>query len=432
MNNSPYNLLPSNIKRKYQIIYSELIHPNITLFKNASGKWGVITIGKRFGIFPGYKYLIDPVFDSVGFNKNLELIEAVKYENNTWSKDKNVFYYFNTDGDKIWESEKGTQVTIDKFKNIRICRLDKYGMLNENFETLIEPVYERLNAINIEFFIALKNGYYGIVDRNNKTILDFEFIKIFDTTLNNKVIVRDKSDKYFSFDLKNIALTPLPFDEILSATSNTYKAPSPESYSCFKSIINRTERDKFEEDEIIKYNGDWGIIKADGTVKIPNEYTFIDFLRNPKYFKVSIGELKFSYFEDEEGNSRCGIENAKWGIIDSNNKIIVPIEYDWINEVESTIWTVYNGGKVFYNDDYQEDYWTIKGGKLGVYNLDKLIIPIEYDTIKTTWFRIKDYIFVQKGTQNFDENLKDYDVFTVNGEKIEFDKPKPGNHNNNE
>lgn len=63
------------------------------------------------------------------------------------------------------------------------------------------------------------------------------------------------------------------------------------------------------------------------------------------------------------------------GIIDANNKVILPIEYDWIDEDSATSWIVYRGGKVFYNDDYQENYWMIKGARVHVYHLDQLIYP---------------------------------------------------------
>ena len=176
---------------------------------------------------------------------------------------------------------------------------------------------------------------------------------------------------------------------------------------------------------MIRYQGKWGIIDGAGEVIIPNNYCFVDFLRNPKYFKVGIGKIEVIDDEDDDENYLTSIKNVKWGIVDFNNEIIVPIEYDWIDEVESTIWVVYKGGTVFYNDDYQEDYWTIKNAKLGVYNLQKLITPIEYDTIKTNWFRIKDYIFVQNGKNYFDDNSTEYDVFTLEGKKIEANKPKP-------
>ncbi|WP_396152951.1 WG repeat-containing protein [Flavobacterium sp.] len=306
----------------------------------------------------------------------------------------------------------------------------KYGIL-VSYECMIEPFYERLKHIKDKFFKANQNKLFGIVDWNGSIILPFEYLEIVDTTLDNKIIVQHQNTTYFSFDLVTKSLAELPFDKILRASSNTYGAPFLKSYNYFKSIKNCTiTNDDFSGHEITSYSGKWGIIQSDGKELIPNEYDFIDFLRNPNYYKVCKGELRFVKYEDDDGYDKISIENAKWGIIDSNNVVIVPIEYEWIDEVESTIWVAYKGGKVFYNDEYQEDYWMIKNGKLGVFNLNKLIVPFEYDSIKLSWFRIKEYIFVQKG-KNYFEDSEEYDVFTLDGKKIESNKPKPRDFLNN-
>ena len=427
MNDTPHNKLPDSIKRKFKIVYSELLFDNITIFKNNDEKWGVLTSNKKFGLLTSYDYLVKPIYNSVGFNKEFKLIEAVKYEDNVWNQDKNTFLYFDINGVLIWQSKKGESVRIDNFGNILLTSENKTGLLDKTFNLKIEPKYQRLNSLNNNFFKTLKNGKYGIINQDDLTILNFEFNEILNAVERNRVIVK-KNENYLSFDFENSSLTKLPYSKILNASSNTYKAPSPESFTYYKSIINLKENTEYNEQDfaMIRYQGKWGIIDGAGDVIIPNDYCFVDFLRNPKYFKVGIGEIEVVEYEDEEENYRTTIKNVKWGIIDINNNIIVPIEYDWIDEVESTVWVVFKGGTVFYNDDYQEDYWTIKNGKLGVYNLNKLVTPIEYDVIKTNWFRIKEYIFVQNGkSKYFDDNSTDYDVFTIEGKKIETNKPKP-------
>lgn len=426
MNDSLYNKLPKYIKRKHKIVYSELLCDNVTMFKNKDEKWGVLSSNKIFGLFNFYDFLINPIYNSVGFNKDLKLIEAVKYENDIWNQDNNTYFYFDLNGKQIWKSEKGESVQIDKLGNILQNRANKIGILNEDFTHRTETKYQRLNALNTSFFKAFQDGKYGIINKDDVIVLDFEFEEILNVIEKNKVIAK-KSSKYYSFDLINNSLTELPFSKILNASSNTYKAPSTESFKYYKSIVCNKANEDFDEYnlELIRYQGKWGIIDGAGEVIIPNNYCFVDFLRNPKYFKVGIGKIEVIDDEDDDENYLTSIKNVKWGIVDFNNEIIVPIEYDWIDEVESTIWVVYKGGTVFYNDDYQEDYWTIKNAKLGVYNLQKLITPIEYDTIKTNWFRIKDYIFVQNGKNYFDDNSTEYDVFTLEGKKIEANKPKP-------
>lgn len=425
MKDSPYNLLPGYIKRKFEIVYSELLVDNITLFKNKDEKWGVIIYRLKFGLIPTYSYLVEPIYNSVGFNKTLKLITAYQYENNVFNEDKNIVFYFDLDGTIVWQSKKGESILrIDEYGNIFLKWDNKIGILNQSFTQIIAPKYERLDTINSTLLKAFVNGKYGIINFPDETMLDFRFHEIFNTIKDNKVIVRN-DETYSTFNIETYALTQLPFSKILGASSNTYKAPSPESFKFFKCISNLKEYSDFDEYafEILKYKGNWGIINAAGEIIIPNEYAYVDFLRNPNYFKVGLGDIEIFEFEDEY--NRTAIKNIKWGIVDINNQVIVPIEYDWIDEVEATVWVVYKGGTVYYNDDYQEDYWTIKNGKLGVYNYKKLITPIEYDVIKKNWFRIKEYIFVQKGKEYFDDNSNEYDVYSLDGNQISFNKPKP-------
>ncbi len=65
----------------------------ITIFKNNEEKWGVLkeTGGK-------YKILVEPVYESMGFNHVLNYLEAVDYTASTWQVDGNNYYFFDVNG----------------------------------------------------------------------------------------------------------------------------------------------------------------------------------------------------------------------------------------------------------------------------------------------------------------------------------------------
>jgi hypothetical protein len=236
--------------------------------------------------------------------------------------------------------------------------------------------------------------------------------------------VQDLSGRYFSFHFLTRELHALPYDSIFLGKSNTYLGGRAEP-GLYK-VIRQCQETEFDyyDNGMSAFTGIWGIIHADGAVKIPCEYAFVDAFVSPHFFKVAKGDFNF-YFDNETGNLIA--EGVKWGVVDANNNIIVPIEYDWVQEVGDTLWVVNKGGTVFFNDDYQEEYWAVRDGKLGVYNMHRLITPIAYDTIMTNWFRIKDYVFVQNGRQRFSEEY-DYDVYNFEGKKIEVNKPLPRDH----
>ena len=89
-----YNLLPKNIISRFEVVYSELVLENITIFKNKNDKWGVFIEKNKFNLLKHFEILIQPIYDSIGFNKKLNFIEAVEYENGQWEDNKNNFYFF--------------------------------------------------------------------------------------------------------------------------------------------------------------------------------------------------------------------------------------------------------------------------------------------------------------------------------------------------
>ncbi|OQP46283.1 hypothetical protein A4H97_31490 [Niastella yeongjuensis] len=415
-----HNGLPPAVVITYAVEYSEEVYDSITIYKNSDGKWGVL---KRT-LDGGYNILVEPVYDLLGFNRVLNYLEAVAYTDDTWQVDGNSFYFFDLNGQLKASVSGVTSVRIDDSGRLLVLKSDSMGLLDNKGETIITPAYVSLYNLQGNLYKAQKGAGYGIIDTNEMVLLDFKYKFIFTTVKNDRVIVQDLTNRYFSFHFPTSELHALPYDNIFRATSNTYGGGEGEP-GLFKAIRQSvaTEFDDYDED-MCAFTGIWGIIYADGTTKIPNEYAFVDGFVNPDYFKVALGNFSF-YVNDDTGHLIA--EGVKWGVVDANNNIIVPIEYDWVQEVGDTLWMVNKGGTVFYNHDYQEEGWEVRGGQVGVFNKNRLITPIAYDTIMTSWFRIKDYVFVQNGHPKFNDRY-DYDVYNFDGKKIEVNKPRPRDH----
>ena len=75
---------------------------------------------------------------------------------------------------------------------------------------------------------------------------------------------------------------------------------------------------------------------------------------------------------------------GKWGIGDIHGKVIIPIEYDYIDcvliENAAHYYAVSNGG--YYNSDWKYS----SGKKWGLYKDGTLVIPCEYDSIKFSFY----------------------------------------------
>jgi hypothetical protein len=239
-------------------------------------------------------------------------------------------------------------------------------------------------------------------------------------------MMKDFSLTFFEKTGKKIQ--DLPYSYILPARSNTYAAPDTINRNKFKIIQQGQVREEdLEAFEMLYYQGKWGILDEAGKELIPCQYAYIDFFRNPQYFKVATGTLTTDV---EENSHHICCVGGKWGVINVENQIIVPLLYEWVEEIHETLWAVNIGGKVFYNDDYQEDYWTVRGGKWGVVNTKgKLIVPVQYDVYMKNWFRVKDFIFVQNDNDTpYLDDTKPFDVYDFEGNQILNNKPNPKNH----
>jgi len=201
--------------------------------------------------------------------------------------------------------------------------------------------------------------------------------------------------------------------EIIYLQSNTYGAPEGKCRHYRKAIVNCVKDDfAFVENDMVWYKGKWGMLDGDNKQIIPTDYDFIDCICNDSQFKVALGDLMVHYSDELETYVAWG---AKWGIINENNEILVPIEYDWIEEIALNNYAVNVGGTLEYNDGYQEDYWFARNGKWGVINSsNRVIIPVEYDSYYNRCSKYKDIFIVQKGKSYFDEE-EPYDVFDFNG-----------------
>lgn len=426
----------TELKKKYNIIYQELIEEDNSIFKIKEGYWGVLNKKEEI--------LIDPIYDSVAYNSLKKWFVCTNF--NAKIKDAKWTYYFhNTKGVFIKKISDYNAIRIDDGGNI-FCRINlkkeakskvsgkqkvdiyKYGMLDNNFNEIIKPIYESLGSLSTDLLVAKENGLYGIITIKEEKILNFICTKLIGSFNDKKNVLAKIDGIFYNIGKNGKKIKQFSFSHLLFPRSNTYGAPTKTSRDKFKVIVNgiqmKDSDEYFTVDEMNEYKGKWGVIDNGGNSLIKSNYDFIDFFRDNRYLKAFIGEMEFPI--DEDGNIL--MKNSLCGVIDYKENIVVPIKFNWIEEIGKELWAVNLGGQVFFSNEYQEEYWTVKGGKWGVMNnQSKLIVPIEYDCIMLNWFRIKDYIFVQKGTSRFDGELS-YNVFKFNGQQIVKNKPNYKNH----
>jgi hypothetical protein len=351
------NLLPLPIVERYAVQYSELVYEAVTIFKNSDDKWGVLK-EIASGVF---SILVEPVYNSIGFNRALNYLEAVFYPVDHWQADGKNFYFYDVNG-QLQASVLGVStVRIDESGRFLVLKDDAMGLLDNKGRPVIPFSYVSLHFLQADIYKAQQGDGYGIIGLTENVLLDFKYRYIFNHVRNDRVIVQDLSGRYFSFHFPTRELHALPYDSIFLATRNTGTEP------VLYKVIRQCQETEFDyyDNGMSAFTGIWGIINADGAVKIPCEYAFVDAFENLQFFKVAKGVFNF-YFEEETGNLIA--EGVKWGVVDANNKIIVPIEYDWVQEAGEAQWVVNKGGTVYFNDDYQHEHWAVRGGRSEPYS----------------------------------------------------------------
>jgi hypothetical protein len=145
-----------------------------------------------------------------------------------------------------------------------------------------------------------------------------------------------------------------------SNVQNKILTPLEKLKQMYDSIISK---DNFF---IVKKNNKYGLLDKNFKLVIPVEYDLIYFYDND-YFKVK--------------------KNNKFGIYDKNSKLVIPVEYDDVD--------IYNG-----------NFKVQKNNKYGLYDKNfKLVIPVEYDLI---YFYDNDFFIVKKNNKYglLDKNFK--------------------------
>lgn len=266
----------------------------------------------------------------------------------------------------------------------------KWGIVNTNSEIVLDFIYEDLCYQDENTCTAKLNGKYGLIDLNNNVIMDFQYDSLrlsdfrngyFQAELNNKFGIIDKNNNII-FDFKYENFQPLIFERD-SRYIVAYLGDKCGVLDVNKNIILPFEYKKYiinKNDEFIvsKY-GLWGVVDIHNNVIIPIQYKSLYFWcednfcaenEDGKWILINkndkkICETEFDYidssledknklframidwkngFIDKSGTIKIDLNyeevswfdgglaavclNDKWGLIDENENLIIPFEYD--------------------------------------------------------------------------------------------------------
>lgn len=346
-------------------------HADDIVIASQKGKWGFFNSqGKQISDF-----IFDKVFS--GYNLNIKapsnLSEVTTYFKNgavLVFKD-NKYEFLNEKIKPAFPDNKFDSASVfDTYQNAIVKRNDKYGMIKPNGEAKIPIEYDFIeyfdsNHNSSEYYNAKKGKIYTIFNRNLKKIGEsFEPVYNDFSSDTPTLIFKNLKNKYGMINSEGQILIPFDFDEMFEIEGTEFYRVSKDNKFgvidekgklripiLYKGIYSLY--DKFDDEDLLKkslFVADNKVINIDNQIVIDGYSSITPIFNNHNYFIVS--------------------KNKKFGIIDVNKKIILPLEYDEISN-----WTEYGP---------RHSKFIVKNGETGLIDHEtfKITIPPIYDKFR--------------------------------------------------
>jgi hypothetical protein len=326
--------------------FQEIIPPHFEIFefnRNTEGLFRVSRAGK-FGFWDkNFKEIIPLEYDYA---------QSFQSDSTALVLKNGAFYRIDTKN-KIhstgiltpeWKTGHMSFVTD---KNYIIVETSNFqGIVNTSTNTIVLPiVYNKsMTPVQINTFLE-----------KNKALLEEKKLELLDKPdmiaellfHQNKIIVRNFNNQYgvidstfkilVDFEYDNLESIPCAINYLLYTQNGKKGAMDYNRRDLFKEAYEEVRYDIHYEQERdifkVKKNDKWGVINFDNKILLPFEYDSIKFLGHWNRPKVKLWVVE---------------KNNIFGVVDENNKIFIPFEYKGISHLEGNNLWVQDEKKVRY------------------------------------------------------------------------------------
>lgn len=281
------------------------------------------------------------------------------YEGNTFVPLLNKYEYLEDAGDFFIAKKDGKYGMISTYE-VEILPFEyedlQYGQ-KEVYGSVLEP--------GTGIYIAKKNGKYGLIDEKQNVIIPYEYNKIefskykAEVPLYYKVM---KNGKWGMINLKNKLVIPIVYDEIdIAAYSSVCEVRMGDKWGAIDlHTFIQTIPCKYSKIVSLSRWG-WNEYSKDPLCKVSEDgklWGIMDSRDGSIVIECIYDEIKY---DDMFSDTFLLKKNSIWGIADSEGKLVVNLKYDEINYSEK--------------DDNRACITNI-GNKFG-------LIGVDYDSVKT-------------------------------------------------
>ncbi|WP_131725318.1 WG repeat-containing protein [Chryseobacterium sp. Leaf180] len=351
----------------YPDVNQQMLDTNVVVKKN--GKWAVFdNQGKQLSDFVYDKIHRTDITD---FSKDFFKRDASTYFGNGAAlvERDGKFEFINLKAQASFPNNKFDSASVfDTFKNAIVKRKGKYGMIKTNGEFKIPLEYDFIQPCDTnyssysEYYNARKGNVYHILNKQLDEVgLSHQPIYSSYSTDKSFLIFKNLKNKFGKIDWQGNVLIPFEYDTMSELEGTSFLEISKEEKF---GIIDEKGKikipiqykgifplyDKFDDEELREKNlfiADNKIININNKVLIEGYNSVTPIFNNHNYLIVS--------------------KNKKFGIIDIDKKIILPLEYDEISN-----WTEYGP---------RHSKFIVKKGKTGLIDHEnfKITIPPIFD-----------------------------------------------------
>ena len=221
---------------------------------------------------------------------------------------------------------------------------EKWGYINDEGKELIPCLYEQLGDFNDGKAKVKKSGKWGIADTNGNIIIQLEYEQI-DKFDGDKLSAK-KGNKLGIIDFTGKIILPFEYDQINDLIDGEAKVYKENRWGLIDGNGNIIIEDATKiAPGLLKGTkfGKWGIAKIDGKIIIPFEFDEIDdFIDGKIRVKTAnhwgVIDENGKVLVEENSEIAPGLFKGKmfgrWGVALTSGAIIIPYEYDVICKIK--------------------------------------------------------------------------------------------------
>ncbi len=336
-------------------------------------------VGKRFasssqGVVVNLEHLlIYPFFHHIKYSYPFKVFICYTYLDVKNYKSGSLFnrYYFDCKGRYLGTDQAsiGNELPAIGYMDDKVPQVIKIAPLPQGVH-LIRIIHNKL-------FLVFKGGYsQGLINHTGKIILPLQYERVIVKPGGNYALL-EKESKTYRFNLKVGRLEQLPYNNIRHYNDTVILVAN---------VSPNPAEDFYEWNAEVAL---WGAIDMDGNEILKPEFDNIQLCNTPDRFRVFKGDYTWEWdkvgshifskklsFGHKPNEFHGMLNEGKWGLVDNEQKTIIPAKYDWIENLTNDLFLFNVGGSLYswYCGDDKTDSAFFMGGLWGLCTKDGEIL----------------------------------------------------------